>query len=122
MTLKSLRIVSGLLRGLVPNAFAADIFILATGRRDPRIFAIDFKEALKAENRTTTPPSRSNPSQRCSESTRRTACNRSASSKGFGKKGTLTSRRKWRYSDGSAAPVTKMKRESSAGCHRSISR
>ena len=52
MTLKTLLIVSGLLLGLVPNAFA-DIFILATGRRDPRIFAIDFKEALKAQNNNT---------------------------------------------------------------------
>jgi YVTN family beta-propeller protein len=53
MTLKSLLIVIGLLLGLVPNAFADDIFILATGRRDPRIFAIDFKEALKAKNNNT---------------------------------------------------------------------
>ena len=53
MTLKSLLIASGLLLGLVPNVFADDIFILATGRRDPRIFAIDFKEALKAKNNNT---------------------------------------------------------------------
>jgi len=53
MTLKGLLMVSGLLLGLVPNAFADDILILATGRRDPRIFAIDFKEALKAQNNNT---------------------------------------------------------------------
>jgi YVTN family beta-propeller protein len=53
MTLKSVLIVSGLLLGLAPAAFADDIFILATGRRDPRIFAIDFKEALKAQNNNT---------------------------------------------------------------------
>ena len=34
-------------------AFADDSFILATGRRDPRIYAIDFKAALKRENNKT---------------------------------------------------------------------
>jgi DNA-binding beta-propeller fold protein YncE len=34
-------------------AFADDSFILATGRRDPRIYAIDFKAALKPENNKT---------------------------------------------------------------------
>jgi YVTN family beta-propeller protein len=53
MTFKSALVVSGLLLGLPPSAFADDIFILATGRRDPRIFAIDFKEALKAQNNNT---------------------------------------------------------------------
>jgi len=36
-------------------ALAADTFILATGRRDPRIYAIDFKAALRT-NRTTGRP------------------------------------------------------------------
>lgn len=43
--------------GLLLSAFAAadiaradDTFILATGRRDPRIYAIDFKAALQARN------------------------------------------------------------------------
>jgi len=34
----------------VEAAVAADSFILATGRRDPRIYAIDFKAALRPEN------------------------------------------------------------------------
>jgi hypothetical protein len=40
------------------SAFAAEValadetFILATGRRDPRIYAIDFKAALKSRNDT----------------------------------------------------------------------
>jgi YVTN family beta-propeller protein len=34
-------------------AFADDTFILATGRRDPRIYAIDFKAALKSRNNNT---------------------------------------------------------------------
>jgi len=35
------------------SAFADDSFILATGRRDPRIYAIDFKAALKPQNNNT---------------------------------------------------------------------
>jgi DNA-binding beta-propeller fold protein YncE len=34
-------------------ALAGDRFILATGRRDPRIYAIDFEEALKPKNNNT---------------------------------------------------------------------
>src|SRR5690349_1869667 len=34
-------------------ALADDTFILATGRRDPRIYAIDFKAALKPRNNNT---------------------------------------------------------------------
>jgi YVTN family beta-propeller protein len=34
-------------------AFADDSFILATGRRDPRIYAIDFKAALRPQNNNT---------------------------------------------------------------------
>lgn len=35
------------------SALADDSFILATGRRDPRIYAIDFKAALKPQNNNT---------------------------------------------------------------------
>jgi len=35
------------------TAFADDTFILATGRRDPRIYAIDFKAALRPQNNNT---------------------------------------------------------------------
>src|SRR5882762_7571123 len=34
-------------------ALASDLFILATGRRDPRIYAIDFNAALKRQNNNT---------------------------------------------------------------------
>src|SRR3989449_10606127 len=34
-------------------ALADDLFILATGRRDPRIYAIDFSAALKRQNNNT---------------------------------------------------------------------
>ena len=34
-------------------ATAKDLFILATGRRDPRIYAIDFAAALKPQNNNT---------------------------------------------------------------------
>src|SRR2546430_12397858 len=34
-------------------ALANDVFILATGRRDPRIYAIDFNAALKRQNNNT---------------------------------------------------------------------
>src|SRR5437773_11676214 len=34
-------------------ALANDVFILATGRRDPRIYAIDFNAALKQHNNNT---------------------------------------------------------------------
>src|SRR3989449_7076988 len=34
-------------------ALASDLFILATGRRDPRIYAIDFNAALKPKNNNT---------------------------------------------------------------------
>src|SRR5438477_1626881 len=34
-------------------ALAGDLFILATGRRDPRIYAIDFNAALKRQNNNT---------------------------------------------------------------------
>src|SRR5262249_60235866 len=34
-------------------ALARETFILATGRRDPRIYAIDFNAALKSQNNNT---------------------------------------------------------------------
>lgn len=39
--------------GVADIAFADDMFILATGRRDPRIYAIDFKAALNRHNNNT---------------------------------------------------------------------
>ena len=47
------------LLGLMLSAFATEValadetFILATGRRDPRIYAIDFNAALKLRNNNT---------------------------------------------------------------------
>ena len=46
-------IAGGLLVFLAQTAFADDTFILATGRRDPRIYAIDLKKALRPENNNT---------------------------------------------------------------------
>jgi DNA-binding beta-propeller fold protein YncE len=43
----------GLLAGFALPVFAGDTFILATGRRDPRIYAIDLKQALAPANNNT---------------------------------------------------------------------
>src|SRR5712691_3204030 len=56
--MKRLRIVSLiafplLLLVAADIALANDVFILATGRRDPRIYAIDFNAALKRQNNNT---------------------------------------------------------------------
>src|SRR5947208_13553077 len=56
--MKRLRIVSLiafplLLLAAADIASARDLFILATGRRDPRIYAIDFAAALKPQNNNT---------------------------------------------------------------------
>src|SRR5882724_3439067 len=56
--MKRLRIVSLiafplLLLAAADIALASDLFILATGRRDPRIYAIDFNAALKPRNNNT---------------------------------------------------------------------
>src|SRR3989442_10472672 len=56
--MKRLRIVSSiafplLLLAAADIALANDLFILATGRRDPRIYAIDFNAALKRQNNNT---------------------------------------------------------------------
>src|SRR5437867_1987027 len=44
---------AGLLLFLRQTTFAGDTFILATGRRDPRIYAIDLKKALRPKNNNT---------------------------------------------------------------------
>src|SRR5712664_3944783 len=56
--MKRIRIVSLiafplLLLAAADIALANDLFILATGRRDPRIYAIDFNAALKRQNNNT---------------------------------------------------------------------
>src|SRR5438552_18985147 len=55
--MKRIRIVSLiaflLLLAAADIALANDLFILATGRRDPRIYAIDFNAALKRQNKHT---------------------------------------------------------------------
>src|SRR2546428_2408655 len=56
--MKRLRIVSLIALPLLllvaaDLALANDLFILATGRRDPRIYAIDFNAALKRQNNNT---------------------------------------------------------------------
>jgi hypothetical protein len=53
MKIRNLLIASGLLLWLAQDALAENIFILATGRRDPRIYAIDLEQALKPENNNT---------------------------------------------------------------------
>src|SRR5437879_11689115 len=56
--MKRIRIVSSiafplLLLAAADIALANDLFILATGRRDPRIYAIDFNAPLKRQNNNT---------------------------------------------------------------------
>ena len=46
-------IAGGLLLFLAQTVFADETFILATGRRDPRMYAIDLKKALRPENNNT---------------------------------------------------------------------
>jgi YVTN family beta-propeller protein len=53
MKLAKFMIASGLLLCLTHDALADNTFILATGRRDPRIYAIDLEEALKPKNNNT---------------------------------------------------------------------
>ena len=50
MNVRNALLTAGLLLCLHHEAFADDTYILATGRRDPRMYAIDLKEALKPEN------------------------------------------------------------------------
>jgi YVTN family beta-propeller protein len=49
----NLLVLGGLLACLAHDALADDTFILATGRRDPRMYAIDLKKALRPENNNT---------------------------------------------------------------------
>jgi YVTN family beta-propeller protein len=51
--MKLFTIASGLLLCLAQEVLAENTFILATGRRDPRIYAIDLEEALKPKNNNT---------------------------------------------------------------------
>ena len=51
--MKLFMIASGLLLCLTQEVLADNTFILATGRRDPRIYAIDLEEALKPKNNNT---------------------------------------------------------------------
>ena len=53
MKLANFMIASGLLLCLAQDALADNTFILATGRRDPRIYAIDLEQALKPKNNNT---------------------------------------------------------------------
>jgi DNA-binding beta-propeller fold protein YncE len=46
-------LLAGIVLALAQEAIADDTFILATGRRDPRIFAIDLQKALRPENNNT---------------------------------------------------------------------
>src|SRR5213593_1713981 len=53
MKIRNLMVASGLLLCLTQDLQADNTFILATGRRDPRIYAIDLKKALRPENNNT---------------------------------------------------------------------
>ena len=46
-------LAASLLMCLGQEAIADNTYILATGRRDPRMYAIDLKEALKPQNNNT---------------------------------------------------------------------
>src|SRR5262245_33119945 len=53
MKIRNLLVACGLLLCLTQDVLADNTFILATGRRDPRIYAIDLEQALKSENNNT---------------------------------------------------------------------
>src|SRR6266545_7989693 len=53
MKLPGLIVAGGLLACLAQEALAQNTFILATGRRDPRMYAIDLQKALRPENNNT---------------------------------------------------------------------
>lgn len=53
MKLRTFAVAGTLLAGLCQQVLAEDTYILATGRRDPRIFAIDLREALRPVNNNT---------------------------------------------------------------------
>src|SRR3954447_17750174 len=53
MKIRGMLLAAGLLLSLAHEAWADKDYILATGRRDPRIYAIDLTEALKPQNNNT---------------------------------------------------------------------
>ena len=53
MKIRDGMLAAGLLLCLCHEALADNTYILATGRRDPRMYAIDLKEALKPQNNNT---------------------------------------------------------------------
>ena len=53
MKMQKLLVASGLLLCVAYEALGDDTYILATGRRDPRMYAIDLKKALRPENNNT---------------------------------------------------------------------
>jgi DNA-binding beta-propeller fold protein YncE len=53
MKMQKLLVAGGLLLCFAYEALADDTYILATGRRDPRMYAIDLKKALRPENNNT---------------------------------------------------------------------
>ena len=53
MSVKTLLVSSALLLCMVQEALADKTYILATGRRDPRMYAIDLKKAIRPENNNT---------------------------------------------------------------------
>ena len=53
MKLRRVLLAGAVLLTLAQEAVAEDTFILATGRRDPRVYAIDLQKALRPENNNT---------------------------------------------------------------------
>jgi hypothetical protein len=53
MKVKTLLVSSALLLCMVQEALADKTYVLATGRRDPRMYAIDLKKAIRPENNNT---------------------------------------------------------------------
>ena len=53
MKLQKLLVAGGFLLCFAQETFADNTFILATGRRDPRMYAIDLQKALRPENNNT---------------------------------------------------------------------
>jgi hypothetical protein len=53
VNIRNLMIAGTLLLGLAQEALADNTFILVTGRRDPRIYAIDLQKALQPANNNT---------------------------------------------------------------------
>src|SRR3954468_6058722 len=53
MKLHRLLLAGGLLLCAAQETFADNTYILATGRRDPRMYAIDLQKALRPENNNT---------------------------------------------------------------------